>query len=128
MSSLTPDALVYETVSAGDPQISPDATRVVYSLCRASKDLDRGSSQVWLSNVDGSDPRRLIFAGDRNREARWSPDGRRIAFVSDRLEASSGRYPGGAHAVLRVGPPSHRADFLERFLGWFTVHLGGPRP
>jgi hypothetical protein len=25
--------------------------------------------------------------------------------------------------MLRVGPPSHRADFLERVLGWFTDHL-----
>ena len=38
------------------------------------------------------------------------------------------RYPGGAHTMLRVGPPSHRADFLERVLGWFTDHLGGPLP
>src|ERR1700730_7505023 len=92
MSPLTPDALVYETISAGDPQISPDGTRVAYSLARASKDLDRGTSQVWLSNVDGSDPRRLTWTGDRNREARWSPDGHSIAFVSDRLRGSSGLF------------------------------------
>ena len=36
------------------------------------------------------------------------------------------RYPGGAHAMLRVGPPSHRADFLSRVLGWFQGHLGEP--
>lgn len=28
-----------------------------------------------------------------------------------------------AHTMLRVGPPSHRADFLTRLLGWFTTHL-----
>ncbi len=92
MSQLTPEALVYETVSAGDPAISPDGTRILYSLARASKDLDRASSQVWLSKVDGSDARRLTWAGERNREARWSPDGRSIAFVSDRLQAGSGLF------------------------------------
>src|SRR5947209_4192231 len=90
MSPLTPDALVYDTVSAGDPHMSPDGTRVVYSVGRANRDLDRGTSQVWLSNVDGSDPRCLTWTGDRNREARWSPDGRSIAFVSDRLNDRSG--------------------------------------
>ena len=105
MSPLTPDALVYETVSAGDPQISPDGIRVVYSLGRASKDLDRGTSQVWLSNVDGSHPRRLTCSGDRNREARWSPDGRSIAFVSDRLKASSGPPPGGPPRLFGAAPP-----------------------
>jgi dipeptidyl aminopeptidase/acylaminoacyl peptidase len=92
MSPLSPRALVYETVSAGDPQLSPDGTRVVYSLASASRDLDRATSQVWLSNLDGSEPRRLSWAGDRNREARWSPDGRHIAFVSDRLKDSSGLF------------------------------------
>ena len=28
-------------------------------------------------------------------------------------------------AMLRVGPPSHRADFLQRLVGWFTEHLSG---
>jgi len=103
MSPLSPDALVYETVSAGDPQISPDGTRVVYSLAQASKDLDRGISQVWLSDVDGSDPRPLTWAGDRNRNACWSPDGQSIAFVSDRLKDSSGLF-----VLPTVGPGEAR--------------------
>jgi dipeptidyl aminopeptidase/acylaminoacyl peptidase len=116
MSPLSPDALVYETVSAGDPHISPDGRRVVYSLARASKDLDRGTSQVWLANVDGSDPRRLTWAGDRNREARWSPDGCSIAFVSDRLKNSSGLFvlpadgPGEAREITHhLRPIGHLA-------------------
>ncbi|HLZ31691.1 MAG TPA: S9 family peptidase [Chloroflexota bacterium] len=111
MSPLSPDALVYETVSAGDPQISPDGKRVVYALSQASKDLDRGLSQIWLSDVDGSDPRRLTWAGDRNRDACWSPDGRSIAFVSDRRKDSSGLFvlpiigPGEAREITHHRRP-----------------------
>ena len=86
MGRLTPDALVYETETAGDPRVSPDGTRVAYVLSRADRENDRSSSQVWLSGVDGSSPRQLTFTGERNREPRWSPDGRWLAFVSDRVQ------------------------------------------
>src|SRR5438105_6878999 len=84
MARLTPDALVYGLHSAGDPQLSPDGTRVLYASGAADKDADRGTSQIWLADRDGSNARRLTWSGDRNREARWSPDGRSMAFVSDR--------------------------------------------
>src|SRR5258708_25134705 len=92
MARLTPDALVYDLVSAGDPQVSPDGTRVVYSVGRADREHDRGTSQLWLSDIDGANPRRLTWSGDRNREPRWSPDGCRVAFISDRLKDSTGLF------------------------------------
>lgn len=42
-------------------------------------------------------------------------------------EVEFARYPGGSHAMLRVGPPEHREDFLARIRDWFQTHLGGPQ-
>ena len=104
---LTPELLIYGIVAAGDPQLSPDGARVVYSLGRADREHDRGTSQIWQSDLDGANPRQLTWTGDRNREARWSPDGRSIAFVSDRLQGSSGLFvlpmdaPGEARELTR---------------------------
>jgi dipeptidyl aminopeptidase/acylaminoacyl peptidase len=92
MARLTPDALVYNLASAGDPHVSPDGTRVVYAVGRADREHDRSTSQLWLSDIDGATPRRLTWTGDRNREPGWSPDGRSIAFVSDRVKGSSGLF------------------------------------
>ena len=86
---LTPDALVYDTTSAADPQVSPDGTRLLYTVGRVDRAADRPVSNVWLSDIDGSDARQLTWSGNANREARWSPDGQSIAFVSDRVEGSS---------------------------------------
>ncbi len=110
MALLTPDALVYETTSASDPRISPDATRILYTVARADRDGDRSNSQIWLANRDGSCGRPITANGDRNREARWSPDGHTIAFVSDRVKGSSGIYllpadgPGEARELARHRP------------------------
>ena len=107
---LTPDALVYETVTASDPQVSPDGTHIAYSVGRASTELDRATSHVFLSAIDGSHARQLTWGGERNREPRWSPDGRSLAFVSDRQSGHSGLYvlpidgPGEAREVSRHRP------------------------
>jgi dipeptidyl aminopeptidase/acylaminoacyl peptidase len=114
---LSPDLLVYETSMAGDPQVSPDGSRLAYVLSRANRDQDRGTSQIYLANIDGADARQLTHAGERNREPRWSPDGRSLAFVSDRTQGFSGLYvlpldaPGEAHEVAK-----HRAGLGQ--LAW----------
>jgi dipeptidyl aminopeptidase/acylaminoacyl peptidase len=46
-----------------------------------------------------------------------------VALQQAGCEVEFARYPGGSHAMLRVGPPSHRADFIERVVRWFSDHL-----
>ena len=69
---------------AGDPQISPDGRQVVY--VRAFTDImtDRRASNLWTIRFDGSDHRALTSGNFSDESPRWSPDGARIAFVSDR--------------------------------------------
>ena len=82
---LSPETLVYGFTPASDPQVSPDGRRVVYNLAAVSPETKKGSSHIWLCDIDGANKRRLTFSGERNRGARWSPDGTHIAFVSDRV-------------------------------------------
>jgi dipeptidyl aminopeptidase/acylaminoacyl peptidase len=128
MSRLTPEALVYDMVTAADPQLSPDATRVAYSLARASRDLDRATSQIYLSDIDGSNQRQATAVGDANREPRWSPDGRWLAFVSDRQRGHTALCvlptdgPGEAREVTRHRQPiGHLAWSPDgRFIAYTT--------
>jgi len=105
-----PEQLVYDLVAAGEPQLSPDGTSIVYSLGWADREADTNSSQLWLCALDGSEPRQLTFAGKRNASPRWSPDGRCIAFVSDRGQGSGlfvlpASGAGEAREVTRHQPP-----------------------
>jgi dipeptidyl aminopeptidase/acylaminoacyl peptidase len=135
MPRLKPEALVYETAIAAEPQLSPDASRVAYSLSRANRDLDRSTSQIFLCDIDGSQPRQLTRVGDRNREPRWSPDGRWLAFVSDRLEGQSGLFvmpidsPGEAREISRHRPSiGHLAWSPDGRLIAYTVAFDPENP
>src|SRR4051812_12290456 len=82
----TAAALVYELKAAGDPQVSPDGSRIAYTLAQIDPQTKKPSSSIWLCKIDGSEKRRLTHCGKNNANARWSPDGTRIAFASHRVE------------------------------------------
>jgi len=67
-----------------DPQISPDGRRVAFVMTTASEERDEYISNVWVVAADGGEPRRFTAGPTRDTLPRWSPDGRWLAFVSDR--------------------------------------------
>lgn len=69
-----------------DVQISPDGRHVAYVTTPASKEGEHPVSAIWLVAADDGTPRRLTTSEAADGAPRWSPDGRRLAFVSDRLE------------------------------------------
>ncbi len=76
------DVFALRTVT--DPQISPDGKRIVYVVNFADIQTDSRFSNVWMINFDGSDNRPITTGNYRDTTPRWSPDGSRVAFVSDR--------------------------------------------
>jgi len=84
---IDPTALVYDVQTPVEPQISPDGARIVYTLSRADRATRKTSGQLWLCDRDGGNAQQITASGQQNGGARWSPDGRQIAFVSDRVAA-----------------------------------------
>ena len=67
-----------------DAQMSPDGERVAFVVTTLSGERDAYLSNIWTVSVDGGEPRRLTSGDKRDGAPRWSPDGRRLAFVSER--------------------------------------------
>ncbi len=75
-----------------DPQISPDRTTVVYTHVVVNKKKDGYDTALWLVPAKGG-PARQLTDGPRDLGARWSPDGRQIAF-SRSMEKNGKPEPG----------------------------------
>jgi dipeptidyl aminopeptidase/acylaminoacyl peptidase len=68
---------------ASDPQISPDGKRVAYVRGFADPMTDRRYTNLWIVASDGSDQRPLTTGNHSDSSPRWSPDGSRLAYLSD---------------------------------------------
>jgi Tol biopolymer transport system component len=60
------------------PQLSPDGSQIVYTRRWTDKINDTYVDEVWIMSADGSRNRFLM----KGSQPRWSPDGRRIAYVT----------------------------------------------
>jgi dipeptidyl aminopeptidase/acylaminoacyl peptidase len=68
----------------GDPQISPDGKWVTFTVQTVDVAANKKPSQIWMAPLAGGTPRQLTHDGETNQRARWSPDSKRIAYISDR--------------------------------------------
>ncbi len=81
---MTPED-VYALTGVGDPRISPDGTRVAYQVWSIDREANEYRGAIWVAPLDGSgEPRRFTAGEKRDGSPRWSPDGRWLAFTSDR--------------------------------------------
>jgi dipeptidyl aminopeptidase/acylaminoacyl peptidase len=69
--------LDYETV--GEPKISPDGARIVYTRRWVDKQNDTWETALWIMNADGSENRFLT----KGAAPVWSPDGTRLAYLAE---------------------------------------------
>src|SRR5262249_61459760 len=67
-----------------DPQLSPDGRRVAFVVTMLSEDQDVYLSNIWVVETSGGAPHRFTTGPKRDTAPRWSPDGTRLAFVSER--------------------------------------------
>lgn len=76
------DVIALKTVS--DPQVSPDGRTVAYVVESLNAERDAYQTDVWLVGAAGGEARVLASSPVGDDAPRWSPDGRLLAFLSER--------------------------------------------
>jgi dipeptidyl aminopeptidase/acylaminoacyl peptidase len=66
-----------------DLQLSPDETRIAMSVTEPIKGTDRRSN-IWILDTGSRSLQRFTTSGKSDRRPRWSPDGKKLAFISNR--------------------------------------------
>ena len=79
---------VFSLEWASNPQISPDASQIIYRRNGFDIMKDNPKGNLWILNTDGSSHRKLTSREVNESQAKWSPNGDRIAFVSSTDEGS----------------------------------------
>ncbi len=93
---------LFAFVWVADPQISPDGSQVAFVRVSVDEKKDAYDTAIWLAKADGSEPPRAITSGIRDTSPRWSPDGRRLAFL--RAVEKDGRpQPAQIHIMAMAG-------------------------
>ncbi len=79
------DLLTFKVVS--EVQIAPDGSEVAFVVAEPVKiDTKTPKSRIWIVPTAGGAARELTTGPRTDTSPRWSPDGRMLAFFSDRLE------------------------------------------
>src|SRR5580658_4340305 len=101
---LTPEASL-NLRSISDLQFSPDGARVAFVVTEPPKG-ERRARHIWLYEKASGSVRQFTYSAKEESSPRWSPDGKQIAFLSNRDEQQQiyvMRLDGGEAAALTKG-------------------------
>ena len=71
---------LFAFVWIGDPQMSPDGTRVAFVRVTVNEKKDGYNTSIWMVPTAGGTAPRQLTSGPHDAGPRWSPDGQWIAF------------------------------------------------
>jgi dipeptidyl aminopeptidase/acylaminoacyl peptidase len=79
----------------GDPQISPDGSRVAFVKVTVNEKKDGYDTSIWSIGTHGNDTPHRMTDGKHDSSPRWSPDGKWMVFVRAPEPSATPAAPGG---------------------------------
>jgi len=79
--SLTPE-LLWKLGRVNNPQLSPDGKWILYEVKRYNLSENKGINYLYIMPANGGNPKQISNAKDNAFDAQWTPDGKKISFLS----------------------------------------------
>jgi dipeptidyl aminopeptidase/acylaminoacyl peptidase len=79
----------FQIRDVSQPELSPDGQWVAYTVRTKMLKEDKNETRIWMVSTHGGDPLPMTAEGVSSGHARWSPDGKYLAFTSSRNNGKS---------------------------------------
>ncbi len=79
---MTPEIL-WSFGRIGNVQVSPDETKILYSVSYYSIPQNKSNSELFVMNTDGSDKKQITKTAVKETAAKWMNDSKTIVFLSN---------------------------------------------
>jgi dipeptidyl aminopeptidase/acylaminoacyl peptidase len=103
--------------TAGSPRISPDGRYVAYTVSETNWEENSFETQIWMAMTATGERYQLTQAKKSSSNPRWSPDSKRLAFLSDR---------DGKQQIYVISPAGGEATQLTHFEAGVTAFEWSP--
>src|SRR6266481_5582846 len=93
---------LFNFVWIADPEVSPDGSRAVFTRVVTDEKHTGYETSIWMVATSGSEDPLRMTNGKHDAHPRWSPDGKRIAFVRGGEKDDSGKPRPAQIAILSL--------------------------
>src|SRR5690606_15752322 len=99
----------YKVTTVSDPAISPDGSRVAFTVTTVVEKDNKRHSEIWVAPTEGGEPVRYTSPSTESSNPSWSHDGKYLFFQSRRAGGEGSRW------ALRMDAPGGEASQLEDY-------------
>jgi dipeptidyl aminopeptidase/acylaminoacyl peptidase len=103
--------------TAGSPRLSPDSRFIAYTVSETNWEDNSFDTQIWMAMTATGERYQLTHAKKSSSDPRWSPDSKRLAFLSER---------DGSKQIYVISPDGGEATQLTHFEGGVSGYEWSP--
>lgn len=105
---------LYQFNTVTEARIAPNGDNVVYTVQRVDRKTEKKYTNLWIASTKDGQPHPFTTGDQHDGSARFSPDGKQIAFLSDRSDMEK---PAQIYLIPFFGGEAYKLTQIEGEIG-----------